>query len=472
MKSEQTTYRVSDEESLLNRHSVLPFKQEEERNILIVDDEDGVRRLFKMHLCEHYPCATAASVEEALWILEKTPFALVLTDIIMPGRSGIELLREVKKNYPETVAVVISGMDRTQRILDAVRLGAYDYLLKPIDLYVLDATVERALQHRALLNSARIYKQELKRRNLELVESKAKLEESKAQLERLQSQITQNEKMASLGQLAAGVAHELNNPAGFILGNMEILRDGATNLEKLFRFYQSLPLTEEQTVQISNIRSDACNELKFEDLHSIVADCCEGAERIREVVQNLKIFSRLDKTEFKKVDIHEGLESTIRLLSNYYNTGQINLERDYGELPVVDCFAGQLNQVWLNLLVNAAHALKDGGVVKIRTQSEGDKVVVTISDNGCGIPSQNLNRIFDSFFTTKPVGEGTGLGLSVTYGIIERHGGTICVESQVNKGTTFTISLPTDIGASRRVDEEKTDEFELHEFVESAGLSF
>jgi signal transduction histidine kinase len=161
-------------------------------------------------------------------------------------------------------------------------------------------------------------------------------------------------------------------------------------------------------------------------------------------VLNLRTFSRLDEAEFKKVDIHEGIESTIRLLSRYYNSGAITLRRRYSELPLVDCYAGQLNQVWMNLLVNAAQATKEGGVVQVETIVEGEMVAVRISDTGCGIRPEHLKKIFDPFFTTKPVGEGTGLGLSVTYSIIERHGGSIKVESCAGQGTTFTVTLPVD----------------------------
>jgi len=158
MEFEDTIYAI-EEEAVLNRHSILPFTQETDRSVLIVDDEDYIRRLFKIHICERYPCATAASVEEALWILEKTPFAVVLTDLLMPERSGIDLLREMKQKFPETVIVIVSGIDKTEAILDVVHLGIYDYLLKPVDLGALDSTIERALKHHTLLKYARLYKQ-------------------------------------------------------------------------------------------------------------------------------------------------------------------------------------------------------------------------------------------------------------------------------------------------------------------------
>jgi signal transduction histidine kinase len=418
---------------------------EGDRRILIVDDEEIVRSLFLVFLGERYSCETAANYEEAVAHLSRMSFALVITDIIMPGRGGIELLREITARHPDTAVIMVSGVDRSQRVLDAVRIGAYDYLIKPVELDVLEMAVERALERRALLCAARRYKQDLERRNEELQETNAKLES-------LQTQIIQSEKMASLGQLAAGVAHELNNPAGFIYGNMAILKECAHGLEDLLSFYGGVRLTPEEERRVRAIKDEMDYENTVEDLRSIITDCHDGAERIRDVVQNLRTFSRLDEAEFKKVDIHEGLESTIRLLAGFYSTGKVSLRREYGEVPAVDCYAGQLNQVWMNLLANAAQATPAGGQVLVSTERRGASVMVRVSDSGCGIAPENLRKIFDPFFTTKPVGEGTGLGLSVTYSIVKRHGGDIEVKSRPGEGTTFVVTLPVD--AERRVDSE------------------
>ncbi|MGB7922751.1 MAG: ATP-binding protein [Pyrinomonadaceae bacterium] len=424
-----------------------PNEIETNRRILIVDDEQSIREVFDACLSVRYSCVTATSVKEALAHLAREPFALVLSDVYMPGLSGVELLREVVARYPDTAVIMVSGVDRTQRVLDTLRLGAFDYLVKPCDLDVLEHSVERALERRALLCSAHRYKQDLENQNAELARRKA-------ELERLQAQIVHNEKMASLGQLAAGVAHELNNPAGFIYGNMGILSDYAAGLKRLLSLYDELPLSPEMTAQIGALKEEIGYHGTLADLNSIIDDCREGAERICDVVQNLRTFSRLDEAEYKKVDLHEGIESTIRLLSRYYTSGKVTLKRDYGQLPPVDCFAGQLNQVWMNLLVNAAQAVSHGGEVNIRTRLVYETVLVTISDNGCGIAPEHRDKIFDPFFTTKPVGEGTGLGLSITHSVIERHGGFIKVESRLKQGTTFTVSLPVDASprTARRIE--------------------
>ncbi|MDQ3805302.1 MAG: ATP-binding protein [Acidobacteriota bacterium] len=409
-----------------------------DRSILIVDDEESIRWLFAECLGARYYCTTAANAEEALAALARESFAIVLADVSMPGLSGVELLRRIVAQYPDTAVIMISGIDRTQRVLDAVRIGAFDYLIKPIDLDVLELSVERALERRDLLNDARRYKQDLERRNSELARRKT-------ELERLQAQIVHSEKMASLGQLAAGVAHELNNPAGFIYGNMDFLGEAVEAIERLLTLYDSANLSEATRAQVAALKGEIDYENTLSDLRSIIMDCREGAERIKSVVQNLRTFSRLDEAEFKQVDIHEGIDSTVRLLSRYYSGGRIRLVREYGELPVVDCYAGQLNQVWMNLLANAAQAVEQagGGEVTIQTYVERETVMVAVSDTGIGIAPEHLRKIFDPFFTTKPVGEGTGLGLSVTYSIVERHGGFIRVRSRPGQGTTFVVGLPT-----------------------------
>lgn len=403
--------------------------------ILIVDDERSIRDMFALWLADNFTCRTAASADEALAILAEESHALVISDMMMPGRNGVELLREVTTRFPGTAVIMVSGVDRPQRMRDALRLGAFDYLIKPCEMEVLTLSVEHALERRALQRTASIYKRHLENQNEELATQKAALE-------RLQAQMVHTEKMASLGQLAAGVAHELNNPAGFVFGNMELLQDLLAQLEKLLKFYDQLNLPDGSSVSVEGLKSEINYDRLMTDLSSIVSDCREGAQRICDVVKNLRLFSRLDEAELKHVDIHDGIESTLRLLSRYYSSGRLQLRKNYGELPRVTCYAGQLNQVWMNLLVNAAQSVIENGEVKITTEVDRDSVVVTISDTGNGIPEEDLSRIFDPFFTTKPVGEGTGLGLSISYGIIERHEGTITVKSTLGVGTSFRVRIP------------------------------
>jgi two-component system, NtrC family, sensor kinase len=405
-------------------------------SVLIVDDSATIRMSFARHLSATFDCFQADSFMDALDRLREREFAVVLADIQMPGISGVELLRKVVEKHPGTSVIMVSGVDRPQVVLDAMREGAFDYLIKPCDPYLLNLTVERAVERRTLLNNAHKYKRDLEARNAELAEGKA-------QLQRLQAQTVQNAKMASLGRLAAGVAHELNNPVGFVLGNLELLEQDLDKLFRLLSYYETAELSPEVQAATSAIKAEIRYQSMVSELESMIADCRDGATRIRDIVQNLRTFSRLDEAEFKEVDIHEGIDSTIRILSRYFGSGNISLVRDYGTVPAIEGFTGQLNQVWMNLLANAAQALETkGGEIRIVTRAVEDLVEVSIRDTGCGIPAEHLENIFDPFFTTKPVGEGTGLGLSISFSIVERHGGRIEVKTGIGEGTTFKISLP------------------------------
>jgi two-component system NtrC family sensor kinase len=425
------------------------------KRILIVDDEDLVRNMFADFLSEQYVCTTAASSDDALAHLALNTYALVISDIQMPGRNGVELLREIRTRYPDTAVIMVSGVSRSQRIRDALHVGAFDYLIKPCELDVLLFSVERALERRALTITARSYRADLERQNEELATRKA-------ELERLQAQIIHSEKMASLGQLSAGIAHELNNPAGFIYGNADLLSKYVGRLEQLLRSYDEITFPADLKDQIDLIKLKIGYSTLMSELHSMLTDCREGAERIRDVVQNLRLFSRLEEADYKKADLHESIDSTIRLLSHYYYSGgRISLVKDYGELPLIDCYAGQLHQVWTNLLVNAAQAIERTGEVVISTRVSDASVEVIVSDNGCGIPAEQLTKIFDPFFTTKPLGEGTGLGLSIIYGIIEKHHGTIKADSVLGVGSKFTITIPI-----------RTPVEFLHDEIDSADVKF
>jgi len=263
------------------------------------------------------------------------------------------------------------------------------------------------------------------------------------ELKATHSQLLHQEKMASIGQLAAGVAHEINNPIGFISSNISTMQKYLDRLTG-FLAQQSAGLEQVAPPELKEELSEARRKLKIDhlllDSHSLLAESQEGAERVRVIVQNLKSFSRVDEAQASWVDLNECLESTINIAWNElkYKT---TLVRDYGELPAIKCHPQQLNQVFLNMLVNAAHAIETRGEITVSSRREGDLVAVAISDTGGGIPEEIRSRIFEPFFTTKAVGKGTGLGLSISYDIIEKHGGSIEVESSP-AGTTFTIRLP------------------------------
>jgi len=275
-----------------------------------------------------------------------------------------------------------------------------------------------------------------------LLEAKNReLEEAYNELKQTQSQILQQEKMASIGQLAAGVAHEINNPMGFISSNLTTL---SKYVERLGEYLEIQGKVIRGEVGPEELK-EAEKRLKIgyikEDMVDLIKESLEGAERVKKIVRDLKSFSRVDEAEEKMADINECIESTLNIVWNELKY-KARVVKEYGDIPMTRCYPQQLNQVFMNLLVNAGHAIEKEGEIRIRTSNGGGKIKVEISDTGCGIPEEIRGRIFEPFFTTKEVGKGTGLGLSITYDIIKKHGGEIEVESEVGKGTTFTITLP------------------------------
>ncbi|MBT5231986.1 MAG: hypothetical protein HOM11_17110 [Methylococcales bacterium] len=277
-----------------------------------------------------------------------------------------------------------------------------------------------------------------------------KLKYAHDHLKLTQNQLLQSEKMASLGQIAAGVAHEINNPIGFVISNIETLRDYNQVFTQLITEYTALEenLGEPKNNALKPIL-EKINKLKEEedvdfivgDVEQMVEDCCSGLKRVKDIISDLKQFAHQDDGAMSLGDIHECIDQSLKIVWNElkYN---VNVEKAYGELPKIWFNSGQLSQVFINLFVNASHAIKDKGNININTQIDGDMVLIQVKDDGIGVPESLLNKIFDPFFTTKSVGEGTGLGLSVSFGIIEKHGGDINIESVVNEGATFSIHLP------------------------------
>lgn len=264
-------------------------------------------------------------------------------------------------------------------------------------------------------------------------------------LEETHVQLLQAEKMASVGQLAAGVAHEINNPIGFVNSNLGALRKYTDNLLQMINAYQKvehkLPVDDALVDQLLALKSDLDLDYLTTDIGDLIEESLEGVGRVKRIVQDLKDFSRASTEEHEKVDLHQGLESTLNVVRNEIKY-KAEVVKEYGDIPPVDCIAPQINQVILNQLVNAAQAIEKSGTITIRTGRSGDQVYVEISDTGAGISEEILTKIFDPFFTTKPVGTGTGLGLSLSFGIIKRHGGLIEVESTPGEGSTFRTWLP------------------------------
>ena len=356
-----------------------------------------------------------------------------MSEVSPPVPAGEEALR---REVARLNKIVKALMDRAERDMSG----------KTSDFSLFQATV-------TLENQVRKRTQELEAALLEIEKINHALqcerEEQRILIKRLEeahNQLLQSEKLASIGQLAAGVAHEVNNPIGFVNSNLGTLREYVGNLLQLMddmatALAPSLAADPALAARLVDLRTAADYDFLREDIHNLIAESIDGADRVKRIVRNLLDFSRAGEIEREWVDLHAGLDSTLNVVWSEIKC-KADVDRQYGKLPLVRCRPFQVNQVFMNLLVNAAQAIPEHGRITIRTGCTDNEVWVAISDTGCGISPTIRERIFDPFFTTKPVGKGTGLGLSVSYGIIEKHGGRIEVSSAPGEGSTFTVWLP------------------------------
>jgi PAS domain S-box-containing protein len=277
--------------------------------------------------------------------------------------------------------------------------------------------------------------------------------QSESALRGMERELTQSQKMASIGQLAAGVAHEINNPTGFVSSNLKTLGDYQQGLKELIVEYQALKAALKESAfaqgealaglieKIEALEAEMDLAYILEDVQSLIAESREGTERIKRIVEDLKHFAHPGQDKVQETDINAGLASTLNIVNNELKY-KATVIREFGELPIISANPQQLNQVFANILVNGAQAIESQGQIRVQTRHADDWVEIVISDTGCGIPPENLASIFDPFFTTKEVGKGTGLGMNIAYNIVKKHKGEILVESKVGEGTTFTIRLP------------------------------
>ena len=601
--------------------------------VLIVDDEAAIRRLIMRTLSHRgYECHAVDSAEAARQSLANAKADLLISDIRMPGESGIDLIRSTIHEHPQMAILMVSGMDNDDVIDAVIDIGVDGYITKPFETNQLRVGAELALSHRRLSMESDRHRHNLERivtertRELEqtveyLTESEAEfraiaenaqdaiikiddrghitywngsaegifgyaateavgkslhqlispsrylsvirramehfrqtgkgssigniveltaknkdgnefpvelsiasfslngtwhaigivrditarkqmedrlvlknkklkatqanleaqnreLEKLHKELQRAQQQTMQQEKMASIGQLAAGVAHEINNPTGFVSSNLRSLQGYLEDLFQLIDAYEKLrsvlevnpyleSVSEEITERlktIGQIVADIDLEFLASDAVDLIKESREGTERIKKIVIDLKDFAHPGQQKYLIADINHNLESVLNIVWNELKYKAV-VHKNLGELPPVECYPQQLNQVFMNLLVNAGQALEAMGEIYITTRADGDEVVIEIRDTGCGIPKANLRRIFDPFFTTKPVGKGTGLGLNVAYNIVKKHGGAITAVSQAGKGTAFTIRLPLVLPTSESAEDGDT----AHETGETHG---
>ncbi|MEG4293899.1 response regulator [Microcoleus sp. C2C3] len=423
--------------------------------ILIVDDNSANLGVLSDALSQAgFEVRVAKSGKMAL---ERVKYALpdlILLDVMMPEMDGFETCRRLQAN-PETThipVIFMTALSDTANKVEGFQLGAVDYITKPFQQEEVLARVKLHLKLHVLA-------EKLEEKNLLLEQKVVEVSKAYEDLQQMQIKLIQSEKMSGLGQLAAGIAHEINNPINFIAGNLDYAQQYAHNLLKIIQLYQEDYVKPTPRIQaaIDEI------ELEFleEDFIKILNSINLGTQRIQEIVKSMRIFSRVDEAEVKTVNIHEGIDSTLTLLHHRLKAKpdhpEIELIKEYGQLPQVECHAGQLNQVFMNIISNAIDALDESNQqrsfaeiqqhpnrIQISTKVIDDNwVAIHISDNGRGVCKTVGQKLFDPFFTTKPIGKGTGLGLSISYQIIvEKHGGRLYCQPVSGKGIEFVIEIP------------------------------
>jgi two-component system NtrC family sensor kinase len=537
--------------------------------ILVVDDDRFFREMYcRLLSCDGYDVHAVASVDEAIECLLKTEFHLIVTDLVMPGKSGIDLLFHVKRHNPDIGVIMVTGNANVESAIQALKNGARDYLLKPVnhdellhsvalcmeqrrlqnentelkDLFAMVGTAKKEWESsldcipemviladtelivkrcnrtfvnyigkdfpeilgknllsllrehglpvddpgapcQVILSTAakrwfemrrspyagkkdpviaghvviisditqqKQFTEQLEEKNRQILENVRLLNEKNRELESAyaaltatQAQVIRQEKLASIGQLSAGVAHEINNPMGFITSNLSTLGKYVDKITDFIRFQRSALARCDATIAAELRETERNIKLDYilDDIGKLVRESLDGVDRVRGIVKSLKSFSRADDGERSVTDINACIESAITIAWNEIKY-KATLEKQLGVLPPTFCSPNQLNQVFMNLLINAVQAIEKEGRITVRTWREGPWICASVSDTGCGIPAETISRIFEPFFTTKEVGAGTGLGLSISYELIQRHGGDILVDSTPGKGSTFTVRLP------------------------------
>ena len=426
--------------------------------ILLVDDSRSAAAVFadRLGAFGHEVCL-AENGAVAVEVFRKCAPDLVLMDIEMPVMNGFEATNHIRnfetsQKWAWTPIIFLTSVDTTENFVTSIDAGGDDLIPKNVPEAVLRAKLKAmarvaALRQELLVANLKM-EDDISRREIaesELSKRCTELTELNLTLSRVQEQLIQTEKLASIGQLAAGVAHEINNPIAYVLSNIGTLAKYLDSLVNILNAYdQAKPtIPAEQRASIESLRRSLDIDFIKSDSLLLIQESRQGINRVSRIVQDLKEFSQMDiAQEWQAADPHVGIDATLNLAAHEIQD-KADVVKEYGDLPEIECLPRQLNQVFMNLLVNAAHAFGDArGRITVRTRVADEMVRLEFRDNGCGIPEDIRKKIFDPFFSTKPVGKGAGLGLSLSYGIIKSHGGCIEVESEIGKGSCFRIVLP------------------------------
>jgi two-component system, NtrC family, sensor kinase len=436
--------RKSDERAV----TLAPHESRFRRPLLLAIDDSPT---YREHLCEGlaaegYQVEQASGGEQGLDRAARAAFDCILVDLVMPDMDGIEVCRRLSAMVRDcivdqsTAVIMLTARETEEDMTRGLEAGADDFVGKSSDMAVLKARIRALLRRKFFQEENRRILEELKNKELEAIRSRAEkeaaearatlaeelartnseLEETNQKLKATQAHLVQSEKMVSLGQLVAGIAHELNNPLAFLINN-------------IFLAQQSL----------GKLTSGSASQTG-EKLRVLLEEMQEGAERVKDLVNKLRTFSRLDQGTFKTVNIHESIDSVLLFLRHKMEP-RIQAERNYGPIDQLSCYAGELNQVLMNVIANAIDSIDGPGKITITTGQRDDFFIISIRDTGRGMPREIHNRIFEPFFTTKPVGQGTGLGLAISYGILKAHKGSIEFSSECGRGTEFLLKIPVSL---------------------------
>jgi two-component system NtrC family sensor kinase len=413
---------------------------------VLIAEDNAVSRWRLQHCLEQWghDVTTARDGVEAWRHFLAGDFPVVITDWLMPEVDGVELVRRIRSGGPRghqgyVYVILLTARTENAAVVEGMEAGADDFVAKPFDLDELRVRL---------------------RAGERIIRLEQSLAEQNRALKETQTALYQSEKLAGLGRLAAGLAHEINNPVGYATNNVAVLRrDVLAALELLDKYRAGRPALQAAAPDLAALTARLEEEIDLaftqQNLPRLFDKALEGLQRVRDIVRNLRDFAHLDEADFKEADLNAALRATVEILRHEWKQKTLEVRTRLEPLPPLRCHPGKINQVFFNLLTNAIQACAPCGTIEVRSRHEaasgpcpGDHdgtdgdIVVEVEDNGCGICEEHLPHLFEPFFTTRPVGQGMGLGLAVSYSIVRDHGGAVAVESAVGRGSTFQVRLP------------------------------